>query len=213
MMIASNQIPLSRRTLARTAAWALVLAVFGGTGMSAMRAQSAASTPARVPVVFAGGYDTEGRDRGRPVVLIAAALGLPPEVFREAFTHVHPAGPGSGGPTDAEARSNKAALMSALGPYGITNGDRLDAVSNHYRYVRERGERWPTKSAVAFALVANGKITGFEIEDGGTGYTSPPTVTVPGFPDVKANVRLAFGKEFERNGSVAAIALPLAAGN
>src|SRR5437016_5075268 len=81
----------------------------------------------RVPVVFNGGHDTDPRDHGRPVVLIAAALGVKPEVFREAFSHVHPAGPGSGGPTDAEARKNKAALMSALGKYGITN-DRLDTV-------------------------------------------------------------------------------------
>ena len=61
----------------------------------------------RVPVVFSGGRETEGVDHGRPVVLIAAALGVKPEVFREAFTHVHPAGPGSGGPTDAEARAQQ----------------------------------------------------------------------------------------------------------
>ena len=83
----------------------------------------------RVPVVFSGGHDTEGVDHGRPVILIANALGVKPEVFREAFTHVHPAGPGSGGPTDAEARANKAALMSALGKYGVTD-ERLNQVSN-----------------------------------------------------------------------------------
>src|SRR5206468_1655940 len=93
----------------------------------------------KVPVVFSGGHDTDPKDRGRPVVLIAGALGVAPEVFREAFSHVHPAGPGSGGPTDAEARANKAALMNALGKYGVTN-ERLDTVSNYYRYVRSRGE-------------------------------------------------------------------------
>ena len=81
----------------------------------------------RVPVVFSGGHDTVPVDHGRPVVLIAAALGVKDEVFREAFSHVHPAGPGSGGPTGEEARANKAALMKALGKYGITN-ERLDAV-------------------------------------------------------------------------------------
>lgn len=63
------------------------------------------------------------------MVLIAAALGVKDENFREAFSHVHRAGPCSSGPTDAEARQNKAALMSALGKYGITD-ERLDAVSN-----------------------------------------------------------------------------------
>jgi hypothetical protein len=35
----------------------------------------------RVAVVFSGGHETEGVDHGRPVVLIAAALGVKPEVF------------------------------------------------------------------------------------------------------------------------------------
>ncbi len=68
--------------------------------------------------MFSGGHETEGVDRGRPVKLIAAALGVPPQVFRETFTHVHPAAPDSGGPTDAEARANKAALMNALSSTG-----------------------------------------------------------------------------------------------
>src|SRR4029079_7602033 len=111
----------------------------------------------RVPVVFSGGHETEGQDRGRPVVLVAGGLGVKPEGFREAFSHVHPAGPGSGGPTGEEARANKAALMSALGKYGITN-DRLDEVSNYYRYMRSNGEMWKTRNAVANALVKDGVV-------------------------------------------------------
>src|SRR6478736_1641922 len=68
----------------------------------------------RVAVVFSGGYDTDPRDKGRPVVLVAGALGVTPEVFRDAFSRVHPAGPGRGGPTREEAQANKAVLMSAL---------------------------------------------------------------------------------------------------
>ena len=116
----------------------------------------------RVPVVFSGGHETVGVDRGRPVGLIAAALGVSPEVFREAFTHVHPAGPGSGGPTDAEARQNKAALMDALGKYGVTD-QRLNEVSNYYRYPPGRGGLWKTKPAAANALVKNGAVIGYEI--------------------------------------------------
>ena len=48
----------------------------------------------QVPLAFAGGHDTDRRDGGRPVALVAAALGVPDQVFRDAFTHVTPAGPG-----------------------------------------------------------------------------------------------------------------------
>jgi hypothetical protein len=161
----------------------------------------------RVPVTFSEGHETIGEDRGRPVILIAAALGVAPEVFREAFSHVHPAGPNSGGPTQEEARANKTALMSALGKYGITN-DKLDEVSNHYRYARSRGEMWPVKPAVANALVKDGVVTGYELISGGSGYSSTPTVTVPGVKDAAAKVELSFGKAYESNGAVSVITLP-----
>lgn len=165
----------------------------------------------KVPVVFAEGHETDGRDHGRPVNLVAGALGVPPEVFRDAFSRVHPAGPGSGGPTGEEARANKAALMSVLGKYGITN-DRLDEVSNQYRYQRSKGEMWPTTPAVANAIVKNGVVTGFEIVSGGAGYSTPPTVTVPNMKGVSAKVELSFGKDLKTNGSVSAITLAPAAG-
>lgn len=158
----------------------------------------------RVPVVFSGGHDTEGVDHGRPVVLIAAALGVKTEVFREAFSHVHPAGPGSGGPTDAEARQNKAALMNALGKYGITD-ERLNAVSNYYRYPPGRGGLWKVQPAAANALVKNGAVIGYEITSGGSGYTTPPTVSVPDVKSAPAKVEISYSKEMESNGAVSAI--------
>jgi hypothetical protein len=161
----------------------------------------------RVPVVFAGGHDTGPVDHGRPVILIAAALGVAPEVFREAFSHVHPAGPGSGGPTDAEARANKAALMNALGKYGITD-DRLNAVSNFYRYPPGRGNLWKNRPAAANALVKNGAVIGYEITDGGAGYSTAPTVTVPDVKGVAAKVEISFGKDMETNGAVSSITVP-----
>lgn len=159
----------------------------------------------KVPVVFSEGHDTDPQDKGRPVVLVAGALGVPPEVFRDAFSRVHPAGPDRG-PTSEEARANKAALMSVLGKYGITN-EQVDAASNRYRYVRSRGEMWQHKPAVANALVKNGEVTGFEIVDGGSGYSSAPTVTVPEVKAFKAKVQLAYGKDFEKNGSVSGISV------
>jgi hypothetical protein len=158
----------------------------------------------RVPVKFSGGHETDRRDRGRPVVLIAAGLGVSPDVFRDAFSHVRPA-PAGTRPDPDQVRRNKEALMDALGPHGVTN-DRLDEVSNYYRYVRSRGEMWRTKPAAAYAEVKDGKIVRFVVTKGGAGYSSPPTVSVPGF-DVPAKVELSFGKKLETNGAVKAITL------
>jgi hypothetical protein len=156
-------------------------------------------------VVFSGGHDQDPRDRGRPVVLIAAALGVSPDVFRDAFSQVHSAPVGTQ-PDPEQVRRNKAALMAALSRFGITN-ERLDEVSNYYRYNRQRGELWTNKPATAYAQVENGKITGFVVTNGGSGYSSPPTITVAAEKNIKAKVELSFGKTFERNGSVTGIKL------
>ncbi len=67
-----------------------------------------------VPVQISEGHEIGKNDYGRPVVLIAAALGVKPDVFREAFSGVTPAR--GRGPTGEEARKNKAALMKVLAP-------------------------------------------------------------------------------------------------
>jgi hypothetical protein len=165
-----------------------------------------ATAPAvtRVPVVFAGGHDTDPRDHGRPVALVAAGLGVPADVFREAFTKVHPAGPGQQ-PEPEQVRQNKAALMAALGKYGVTN-ETLDAVSNYYRYPPGRGNLWRVRPAAAVALVRDGAVVGYEVTDGGAGYTTPPTVTVPDVKNAPAvAVELAFGKDLKTNGSIATV--------
>ena len=68
----------------------------------------------RAAVTFTGGHEIGRDDFGRPVPLIAAALGVEPEVFREAFSGVTPCR--GRGPTSSEARQNKAALMKVLAP-------------------------------------------------------------------------------------------------
>lgn len=174
--------------------------VWRGTGASATLPDGSE----RVRVTFTGGHETVAVDRGRPVKLIAAALGVPDEVFRKAFSGVRPAK--GRGPTGEEARRNKAALMAVLGPHGITN-DRLDEVSNYYRYRPQAGELWPTDDAVAYAIVKDRRITRFDIARGGSGYSSAPTASVPGMEDVAIDVTLAFGPAFETNGSVTALAV------
>lgn len=177
----------------------------------AEEASAASSKPlpagvTRVPVVFSGGHETNPVDHGRPVVLVAAALGVKTEVFREAFSHVHPAGPGSGGPTETEARANKQALMSVLGKFGIEN-DRLDEVSNFYRYPPGSRNLWKNQPATASALVKDGAVIGYEVTSGGYGYTTAPSVTVPGVTGAVAKVEVAFGRDMMTNGSVSSIAV------
>jgi hypothetical protein len=156
-------------------------------------------------VVFTGGYETDPQDRGRPVVLIAAALGVSGEVFRAAFRHVRPA-PAGQEPDPGQVRRNKDALLNALGRYGVTN-ERLDAVSNYYRYNGRRGERWRHRDAAAYAMVRDGKVTGFTITDPGAGYSSAPIVTLPGREQLTLRATVAFGIDLEKNGSITALRL------
>jgi hypothetical protein len=80
----------------------------------------------------------------------------------------------------------------------------LDQVSDYYRYVASRNELWPTQPAVAYAIVEGGKIVGYEIVNGGSGYSCTPVVSVPGFPN-NAQAELAYEKSFEKNGSIRSI--------
>lgn len=158
-------------------------------------------------VVISGGFNTDSQDHGRPVVLIAAALGVPTEVFREAFSGVTPAGAGSGGPTQEEAQKNKTALMKVLEPYGITNA-RLDEVSNYYRYNGSKGEVWTRTQATASAIVTNGVVTGVKITNAGSGYSSNPTITINGpTGKITATATVSYTKDFKTNGSISAITI------
>jgi hypothetical protein len=182
---------------------------FAGCILSLIGSACAQTTPAadpsatQIPVTITGGHDTVGVDRGRPVILIAAALNVPADVFREAFTHVKPAGPGQQ-PQEAQLRLNKQALMEKLSPYGVTD-DRLNEVSNYYRYSRSQGQMWRTTPATAYATISNGAVTSVTITNPGSGYSSPPTVSVPGLSNVNLTSVLSFGTDFAKNGSITEI--------
>ncbi len=156
----------------------------------------------KVPITFSGGHDTDRKDGGRPVVLIAAALGVKAEVFREAFSGVTPAR--GRGPTGEEARKNKAALMKVLQPHGITN-DRLDEVSDYYRYRPQAGELWTNNAAKAHAVIVDGKVKEIVVTEPGAGYSTPPKATLAGMDGVELQVTLSFGKDLKTNGSVSGI--------
>lgn len=140
------------------------------------------------------GYTTKAIDKGRPVILIGSALGVWEEVFREAFSKVTPR------PNSTQVHINKRILLDALWPYGITN-DRLDEVSNYYRYQPQRWGLWKHSKAKVKAVISDDTVTDFEIIRAGNGYTVPPTITVPGY-NVKTEVIIQFSQDFKTNGSI-----------
>ncbi len=189
----------------------LLLTACGGSNPTATNPVPVTETPieatpvsGEITVTFSGGYETDPRDKGRPVVLIASALGVSEDIFREAFSHVKPAGPGQE-PEPEQVNLNKKALMDVLGKYGVTN-ERLDEVSNYYRYNASAGETWPHTPATATATLENGVVTRFIITNPGAGYTSLPTVTVPGAENLRVLVTISYTTDFKTNGAVTELA-------
>jgi hypothetical protein len=161
-----------------------------------------AEAPGTKTVTFSGGHETDPRDKGRPVVLIAAALGVEPVVFREAFSGVTPAKDRP--PTKEEAQRNKEALMKVLAPLGVTN-ERLDEVSDHYRYKPGKDQLWKHTPAKAHAVLENGKVTRVVVTETGSGYTTPPEAKIQGMEQVKLKVTIQFSKDMSKNGSISSI--------
>jgi hypothetical protein len=174
-----------------------------GAGAAPAVASASAAAAKTVAVRITGGHATAAHDRGRPVVLVAAALGVPTEVFRTAFDGVTPAAAGDA-PDPAQVQANKAALLAVLAPYGVTN-ERLDAVSDHYRFQGSEGETWPRQAASATAVVRNGKVVSLKLLDGGSGYSSTPRISVPGASSASIAVTLRHGTDFATNGSIASL--------
>jgi len=147
-----------------------------------------------------GGHDTNPVDHGRPVILISSALGVPEAVFRDAFSRVHPA-PGGQEPDPAQVDRNKQALLNTLAPYGVQN-DRLDEVSNFYRYQPESGYLWQHREARISISLVKGKPPKTIVIDAGCGYSSKPKITVPGHPEILVSAEVRFTKNLATNGSL-----------
>ncbi|MEZ6049383.1 MAG: EF-hand domain-containing protein [Planctomycetaceae bacterium] len=150
-------------------------------------------------VFFLKGHETNPVDRGRPVVLIASALGVEEQVFRDAFKNVKPSQDGP--PSDSRAQANKKVLMDALEPHGVTN-DRLDEVSNFYRYRPQSGSLWNHQAAKAEAKIEDGKVVELKVIDGGYGYSSTPEIVIAGFPDLKIEATVEFTQDLQTNGRI-----------
>lgn len=166
---------------------------------------STANVPTEYGAVrFNAGFETDPRDHGRPVILIATALGVSADVFRDAFSGVSPSRLGP--PTPSRARANKKVLMDALEKHGVTN-DRLDEVSDYYRYTPQSGELWTHTPAEASAVIQEGKITRFIITNPGAGYSTPPEVRVNGFEELQVRASIEFGTDLTTNGHVTALTI------
>ena len=50
-------------------------------------------------------------------------------------------------------------------------------------------------------------MTGFRIVSPGGGYTTPPKVVVPGFPNVRAEATVEYTKDLKTNGRLSSITL------
>jgi hypothetical protein len=181
----------------------MTLRILNSFSILAFALGTASGAETQVPVTFTGGHDIGKNDHGRPVVLIAAALEVKPEVFREAFSGVTPAH-NNGGPTQEEARKNKEALMKVLKPHNVTN-DRLDEVSNFYRFQPQKGNIWKNTPAKAHAIVEDGKIKQIVVTEAGAGYSTPPKATVEGMGMVELKVTVQYDKDLKKNGAIASI--------
>lgn len=204
-MSTTTSTPNTRRPSLRTAGIGVALAAMTAVLLACAATPASSATSKTVAVKITAGHETDPVDHGRPVVLIAAALGVPTEVFREAFSGVTPADPNDG-PTSEEAQKNKAALLKVLAPYGVTN-ERLDEVSNFYRYVESNGELWTHAAAKAKAVVRNGKVVSLKLVVAGAGYSSTPKVTVTGYPAAKVKVKVTYGTDLQTNGRIGTLKL------
>ena len=192
----------SRLMAAGVLASPLVLAL--AAGVAYVVSGTADAGDAKPAVIFTDGHGTDPKDRGRSVVLIAAALGVKPEVFREAFSGVTPAKDGK--PSKEEAQKNKAALMKVLKPHGVT-GDRLDEVSNYYRFKPGKGNLWTTAPAKAYAVLEGGKVKRIVVTDPGSGYSTAPKATVEGMEKIGLKVTIEFSKDMKKNGAITSVAV------
>ena len=94
--------------------------------------------------------------------------------------------------------------MKALKPHRVTI-ERLDEVSDYYRYKPQTGKLWKATPAEAYAIVEGGVIKKVVLTAAGSGYNSTPVATVEGVAKTELEVTLKFGKELETNGSIGSV--------
>ena len=139
------------------------------------------------------------------MVLIAAALKVPTEVFRKAFSGVTPAAGGQE-PEAGQVHRNKETLLCVPAPTAspTTNLTRSPTITDTAAAKERCGEMSP---AAATAIIHDGVVTGFTITNAGSANSSPPGISIAGMDDPNAKVKLHFGTDFRTNGSIQEITL------
>ena len=67
----------------------------------------------------------------------------------------------------------------------------------------------PSGSAPTLYQIPFTAVSSVTVDNGGSGYTSVPKVSVPNHPEATAQVELTFGKSFETNGAISATSYTL----
>jgi hypothetical protein len=155
-----------------------------------------------ITMTITDGHDTDESDGGRPTILIAAALEVTQEQFQYAFSFVTPEDQGH--LDDETAEANKAELLSRLEEYGVTN-DRLDEVTDYYRYAPE-DPLWDVIPAEIEVTIIDDEVVEIEIIEAGAGYSSEPTLSVPGY-DFTFTVEIEYGTDLRTNGNISSVTL------
>jgi hypothetical protein len=59
-------------------------------------------------------------------------------------------------------------------------------------------------------MVVGGRVTSIRITDGGSGYSSTPSVSIPGVAGVVATAHVSYGTDSGSNGSISSISVTTA---
>ena len=89
-------------------------------------------------------------------------------------------------------------------PHGVTD-ERLDEVSDYYRYKPGKGNLWKTTPAKAYTVLEDGKVKRIVVTDPGSGYSTAPKAVVQGLEKMGLKVTIQFNKDFKKNGSISSI--------
>jgi len=149
-----------------------------------------------VMVTVSGGHEIPDTDKGQPLELIGGLLGITGAQARDSFYYPFP--------KDGNLNDWNALFLEQLEYYGL-RVDELDIAL--IRYLPTTEGVWNYTHADLRAIIENNVVVGFEIIDGGRGYTSQPTITVEGYDDVGVEMTISYTKDFETNGAITDIRL------
>ena len=110
--------------------------------------------------------------------------------------------PGSEPDPQQVMRNKRACSYRPLGPYGVNNDRHGYSVGSLPLRAQPRRHVADDAGEGVCDRVRDGVVTGVTFTDGGSGYSSPPAVSISGMPNVKVTATLSFDADFKKNGAV-----------